>query len=336
MGKKGRRLLCLCLLAAVLGGVAWKTHDAAQKRLQIGVSIYLDTDTFVEKIISGMEEAAHAYEEETGRKIVLNISAANGSQRLQNEQVKRFMAFGCDAVCVNLVDRTSASSIIDIVLQEDPSVPVIFFNREPVPEDIMRGERIYYVGSDAKQTAVLQGRSVVASLRRRPEMDKDGDGVLQYVMLEGEMGHQDTIMRSEYSVETIEEAGILLKKLDSGTADWERGRARMLMEQWLAAYGSEIELVLCNNDDMALGALDALDAAGVSAAVFGVDATDVGMEALSAGRLWGTVDCNGKAQGRAVFRLAACIAAEGRVPGDVMLQKERYVRVPLYNRMSAK
>ena len=108
------------------------------------------------------------------------------------------------------------------------------------------------------------------------------------------------------------------------------------MEQWLAAYGSEIELVLCNNDDMALGALDALDAAGVSAAVFGVDATDVGMEALSAGRLWGTVDCNGKAQGRAVFRLAACIAAEGRVPGDVMLQKERYVRVPLYNRMSAK
>ena len=66
MRKKGRRLLCLCLLAAVLGGVAWKTHDAAQKPLQIGVSIYLDTDTFVEKIISGMEEAAHAYEEETG------------------------------------------------------------------------------------------------------------------------------------------------------------------------------------------------------------------------------------------------------------------------------
>lgn len=333
MDKNGKRLLCLLLAAAVLGGIFWK-RNAAQGPLQIGVSIYLDTDTFVGEIIAGMKEAAQEYEEETGRKVALHISAANSGQRLQNEQVRRFMELGYDAVCVNMVDRTSASSIIDIVLGEDPSVPVIFFNREPVPEDIMRGERIYYVDSDAKQSAVLQGESVAESLRRHPEMDKNGDGILQYVMLEGEMGHQDAIMRSEYSVRTIEEAGIALKKLDSGTADWERGRAKLLMEQWLGDYGDRIELVLCNNDDMALGALEALEEAGILAAVFGVDATEVGMEALEEGRLWGTVDCNGAAQGKAVFRLAAGIATEGKPPKDMLLADGRYARVPLYKRMA--
>lgn len=336
MAKKGRRLLCVFLAAAVLGGVFWNVHGKARKPLQIGVAIYLDTDTFIKRILSGMEEAVRTYEQETGRKVVLTVSAANGSQKLQNEQVKRFMASGCDAVCVNLVDRTSASSIIDIVQGENPSVPVVFFNREPVPEDIMRGERIYYVGSDAKQSAVLQGRAVAESWRFRPEMDKNGDGVLQYVMLEGEMGHQDTIIRSDYSVQTIAEAGVTLKKLDSGTADWNRGRAKALMEQWLERFGNEIELVLCNNDDMALGAADALAETGVLAAVFGIDATDVGMEALADGRLWGTVDCNGAAQGQAVFRLAAGIAEDGKAPASVLLSEERYVRVPLYKRTTAK
>ncbi|GFI61285.1 D-galactose-binding periplasmic protein [Clostridiales bacterium] len=330
MGKKGSWLIYFCASVIVIGGILYRNYDEVDKALQIGVSIYLDNDTFVDKITSGMVDAAQVYEKETGKKIILNISAANGSQRLQNEQVKRFMSIGCDAICVNLVDRTSASAIIDIALEENPSVPVIFFNREPVFEDIMRGERIYYVGTDSKQTAVLQGRAIVESLYRRPEMDKNGDGVLQYVMIEGEMGHQDTIMRSDYSVQTIAEAGIHLQKLDSGTADWNRVRAKALMEQWIELYGDDIELAICNNDDMALGVTDVLEAADISVAVFGIDATGVGMEALSEGKLWGTVDCNGTAQGQAVLSLAAGIADEGRVPGNIKLSEERYVRVPLY------
>lgn len=89
-------------------------------------------------------------------------------------------------------------------------------------------------------------------------MDKNGDGILQYVMLEGEMGHQDTILRSDYVLQTIEDGGVKLQKLDAETADWMRSRADAIMEQWIAEMGDEIELVLCNNDDMALGAADAL------------------------------------------------------------------------------
>ena len=123
------------------------------------------------------------------------------------------------------------------------------------------------------------------------KIDKNGDGILQYVMLEGEMGHQDTILRSDYVIQTIEDGGVKLQKLDAETADWMRSRADAIMEQWIAEMGDEIELVLCNNDDMALGAADALKRKNFTAAVFGIDGTPAGLEALEQKILWATVDC---------------------------------------------
>ena len=331
-----RKKTGIIILVLLLVGSFW-IYQAKDKEepIEIGVSLYLADDTFVEKILAGMEESAKAYEEKTGRDVVLNVSVANGSQRLQNEQVQRYVSLGYDAVCINLVDRTSASAIIDEVLTENEDMPVIFFNREPVQQDIFRGKNIYYVGSDAKASAILQGEAVVECLRKYPEMDKNGDGILQYVMLEGEMGHQDTIMRSEYSRQTIEQAGIPLQKLEHGTADWQRNRAEILMEQWLKDYGDSIELVLCNNDDMALGAIDALEKAGVSAATFGIDATDVGLEGVADGKLWATIDCNGTKQGETAFSIAVELVVNGKVPENISLYDQRYVRVPLEKRMMA-
>lgn len=305
------------------------TAEKKEEPLEIGVSLYLAEDTFIEKILAGMEESAREYEERTGRKVVLNVSIANGSQRLQNEQVKRYVSLGYDAVCINLVDRTRASAIIDEVLAVQEDMPVVFFNREPVEEDVFRGEHIYYVGADAKASAILQGKAVVECLERYAGMDKNGDGILQYVMLEGEMGHQDTVMRSEYSRMTIEKAGVPLQKLEHGTADWQRGHAEVLMEQWIEVHGDDIELVLSNNDDMALGAADALEQAGMRAAIFGIDATDVGLAAVKEGKLWATVDCNGAAQGDMAFSIAADLAAEGKLSEKIPLVDQRYVRVPL-------
>lgn len=335
MTQKRKKECCLCLLLATVLGL-WYLYSTREKKLEpleIGVSLYLAEDTFVENILEGIEAAAKAYEEETGRNVVLNVSVANGSQRTQNEQVRRYVSLGYDAVCINLVDRTSASAIIDEVLAGEKEIPVIFFNREPVREDILRAKHIYYVGSDAKSSAILQGEAVVECLGQHPEMDKNGDGVLQYVMLEGEMGHQDTVMRSEYSRQTMEEAGVMLHKLEHGTADWQRDRAEILMEQWLQTYGEKIELVLCNNDDMALGAADALQKAKTKAAVFGIDATDVGLAGVEDGRLWATVDCNSTEQGRMVFSIAVQLAAQGRLSAQIPLENERYVRVPLEKRM---
>ncbi|WP_313528375.1 galactose ABC transporter substrate-binding protein [Anaerotignum sp.] len=334
---RSRKRIYMGVILGVLALSIWFYFGKEEKTksIQIGVSLYLEDDTFVEKILSAMEQEALAYEEETGTNIILNVSVANGSQRTQNEQVKRYIEMGYDAVCVNLVDRTNAAAIIDLGVFEDKSIPIVFFNREPVAEDIMRRDMVYYVGADAKQSAVLQGESVVECYHKYPKLvDKNEDGVLQYVMLEGEMGHQDAIMRSDYSLQTIVNMGVPLHKLASGTADWNRKRASVLMEQWTENYGDEIELVLCNNDDMALGALDILSKAGINAAVFGIDATDVGMQALEEGALWATVDCNSQEQGQAVLRIAADLATKGTLSDDLELTQERYVRVPLIKKIS--
>ena len=92
-------------------------------------------------------------------------------------------------------------------------IPVIFFNRELVEEDLMQWDRLYYVGADAFQSGILQGEMATEYFREHPEADHNGDGVIQYVVLEGEAGHQDAIIRTEYSVDTMISEGILLDKV---------------------------------------------------------------------------------------------------------------------------
>lgn len=304
--------------------------EAKQKNsIKIGVSIYESNDTFVDLMVDSMVEKAKKYELETGIKVNLDVSSAKESQRTQNEQIKRYISLNYDVICVNLVDRTNASTIIDAAM--DKSIPIVFFNREPVAEDIFRWENIYYVGTDAKATAVLQGQILIDAYNKNPEMfDKNGDGKLQYVMLEGEMGHQDAIIRTEWSVQTLTDYGIPMEKIESAAANWQRSQATALMEQWINTYGKKIEVVLCNNDDMALGASDALTKANIdNIAVVGIDATQAGVKAVEEGKLLGTVDCNAQKQGETIFEISAGIWSEGNVPDNVKLENNRYVRAPL-------
>ena len=329
-----KRVPLVVLLAAVICGVTVGTgfsrSTAQQKKtIKIGVSIYKSNDIFVNTMMEAMEAKAKEYEIETGIKVSLDISSAKENQRTQNEQIKRYISLNYDVICVNLVDRTNASAIIEAAMDKD--IPIVFFNREPVAEDIFRWENIYYVGTDAKATAVLQGHILIDAYKKNAEMlDKNGDGKLQYVMLEGEMGHQDAIIRTEWSVQTLTDYGIPMEKIESAAANWERSQAAALMEQWINTYGKEIEVVLCNNDDMALGASDALTKANITdIAVVGIDATQEGVKAVEEGKILGTVDCNAKKQGETIFEISAGIWWDGEVQENVKLENNRYVRAPL-------
>ena len=157
-------LLAACMGAAVLIGV-WQymgREDGRQmdkNSIRIGVLLYRGDDTFIGTLRSGLEDKAKEYEQETGIKVKLDIMDAKGSQNTQNSQVERLISLGCDALCINSVDRSSASIIIDKAM--DAGTPVVFFNREPVEEDMNRWEKLYYVGADAKESAVLQGDILV-------------------------------------------------------------------------------------------------------------------------------------------------------------------------------
>ncbi len=300
-------IACACMLASCQS----VRKEEEKNSLRIGISLYRGDDTFINNLCSILEEKAKEYERENGIKVTLDIQDAKGSQNTQNNQVERFIALECDVLCINLVDRMDASVIIDRAMTA--GVPVVFFNRQPVEEDMERWNQLYYVGVDAKETAVLQGQMVVDLYKEHPEaIDRNGDGVVSYVMLEGETSHQDSLIRTEWSVQTLKDGGVPIEKITGGIANWERSQASALMEQWLSEYPDTIELVISNNDDMALGAIDALERAQVSGVnIVGIDGTIPGLEALENGSLLGTVSANKEIYASAIVELAAsCVLGE--------------------------
>ena len=136
-------------------------------------------------------------------------------------------------------------------------------------------------------------------------------------MLEGEPGHQDAMLRTEYAVKTLTDAGVAVEKLASDTANWKRGQAMAKARQWLdEGLGGAIEVVFANNDDMALGAIDAFREAGADLPlVVGVDATAPALEAVEAGELYGTVHNDGAGIARAMLDLVLALA-EDRDPAE--------------------
>ncbi|MGX8687481.1 MAG: substrate-binding domain-containing protein, partial [bacterium] len=203
--------------------------------------------------------------------------------------------------------------------------------RELVEEDLMSWNRLYYVGADAFESGRIQGRTAAAYIKDHPECDRSGDGVIQYVVLEGEAGHQDAIVRSETSVGALIEEGIGIEKLESAIANWNRAQARNRTEQLIETYGEGIELILANNDDMALGAADAYDSNEVPLdrrpAIIGIDGTKVGLEGVRNGKLIGTVYNDKEGQARAMLQLALA-AASGEGLEDLPLTDGKYIRLP--------
>ena len=234
-----------------------------------------------------------------------------------------------NVICVNLVDRTEPTTIIDMA--EKNNVPVIFFNRELVEEDLERWDRVYYVGAKAFESGIMQGEIAADAFKENPDADKNGDGVFQYVVLEGEAGHQDAIVRTEYAVSTIIDNGVEVEKLAYGIANWNRAQAQTKMTQMLAEYDGEIELVIANNDDMALGAIDALKTSHLKRAdwpvVVGIDGTDVGLAAVASGEMVGTVYNDKEGQAQAMLDLAYALSV-GDTLDDLNLENGKYIRLP--------
>lgn len=298
--------------------------DNTVPEIKIGLTVYRRDDTFIAMIISNMEEAVKKGGQQNNIKITMNTMDAKGSQTVQNDHIDKLIEQGCDVLCVNLVDRTVAATVIDKAKAAD--IAVIFFNREPVKEDLERWNKVYYVGADASESGKLEGEIVAEAYYKNNDMDKNGDGKLQYVVLEGEQGHQDALLRTEYAVKAITEAGIQMDKLAGDTANWLRSQAETKMNQWLQIYGDEIELILCNNDDMALGAIDAYENVEKALpAIVGIDGIAPAIEAMQQGKLLGTVKNDAEMQSELIFELSYHLAMKEDIPKSMNLVRGKYI-----------
>lgn len=328
--RRGRALPVL-LAALLLLLPACSARQERDDSLRIGVALYTQDDTYISAMAQDLEQLAQEEETRIGQKITLLISDSRSNQTTQMDQVDRFLARGCDVLCVNIVDRTAAAVIVDKA--EAEGVPLIFFNRQPVDEDIRRWEHTYYVGASAPESGDLQGKLVLdAWLNGQKHLDRNGDGVLQYVMLEGEPGHQDSLLRTEYAIKAITDGGVEVERLARDTANWNRAQAAARTRQWLEDFGEQIEVILSNNDDMALGSIDALKESDRELEdwplIVGVDATAPALEAVESGQLYGTVFNDGRGQAQAMIALALALY-DGTDPAQaVELVDGHYIWLP--------
>lgn len=337
--KKKMAIFFLLISAIPLLLSCKKEEERKEKeKIKIGISLYDSYDTFISDYMKAFDGEVAEKRSEGYEVSVARYNAAR-SQALQNEQVEEMLQNSCDVLCVNLVDRTAPSEIIDMAKKKN--VPVIFFNRELVEEDLSQWNRLYYVGADAKQSGVLQGELIAEDILEEvegentavslsSEVDKNGDGKIQYLIFEGEPGHQDAIMRTEYATGTLLKESIPLERLGYGIANWNRAEAQSKMMQLYSEFQDRIELIISNNDDMALGVIDAYDKIAVSKDnrpyIYGIDGTKVGLMAVEKGNLRATVYNDRQGQAKALFQLAFQLASGDGTKEDSGIRK--IIRLP--------
>ncbi len=237
----------------------------------IGCAIYKFDDTFMTGVRNAILKTAEG-------KAKVDMVDSQNAQATQNDKVDLFITKKVKALAINPVDRAAAGVIVQKA--KAAGIPVVFFNREPFKDDMAKYDKAYYVGAIAEQSGTMEGKLAVDYWKANPTADLNKDGVMQYVMLKGEPGHQDAELRTKFSIKAVEDAGIKVQKVAEDTGMWDRVKGQEKMAAFLAAH-KDIEIVFANNDDMALGAIEALKAAGYFKGgkfmpVVGVDATAPG------------------------------------------------------------
>ncbi len=322
-------ILSLSLLAGCGNS---NTPGGDKKTIKVGVALYKFDDTFISTVRTAIEAEAKAIAGKDSVTVDLNFQDGQGQQATQNDQIDTFITQGVDVLAVNMVDRTAASVIIEKAKAKN--IPVVFFNREPVKEDMAKWDKLYYVGAKAEESGTMQGQIVADYWKKTPAADKNGDGKIQYVMLEGEPGHQDAILRTQFSIKALDEAGIKSEKLASDTGMWQRANGQEKMAAWLSSFGDKIEVVFANNDDMGLGAIEALKGAGYFKdnkfmPVVSVDATAPALDSLEQNLLFGTVLNDAENQGKSIINIAYALATGKEVSSAVKdLTDGKYKWVP--------
>lgn len=256
----------------------------------VGVCIYQFSDNFMTLFRTELENylIAQGFSKD-------NIKIVDGAndQATQTGQIDNFIAEGVDVLIINPVNSSSAETITDKVVAAE--IPLVYINREPDASEEQRWAdnnwNVTYVGCDAKQSGTMQGE-LIADLGLET-VDKNGDGKIQYIMVEGDPENIDAQYRTEYSVKALEDAGLEVECLTDQVGNWQQDQAQQIVANALGQYGDDIEVVFCNNDAMALGALQAIQSAGrtVNEDIYlvGVDALSEALEDVIAGTMTGTV-----------------------------------------------
>ena len=316
---------------------------ANSDRLSVDTFFYDYSDTYIGSVRSNMETLLK------NERDLFSYTFYDGAsdQSTQTEQIETAVTRGSDLLVVNVV-TTGSDEASQTIIQNASSgrIPVIFFNRE-ISDDIINSyDNCLFVGTDADEAGYMQGQMIAEYLMNgdnAQRYDVNGDKKISYVMFRGELGNTEAYGRTRYSVENanlmLEQGGSEYRLVPSAAnqydqtqdddgvsryylyGNWSATTAKNLMDTALTTYSldnGDIEMVIANNDDQALGAIEAMNELGYNSGdpakyipVFGVDATSVAREAIQSGIMSGTIEQDARGMAETILHFARNVA-EGR------------------------
>ena len=258
------------------------------KTYKVGVAIYKYDDNFMTLYREELVNYFKTLETDTV-KYQVDVMDGKGDQGEQTNQINNFISGSYDVIIANLVQPTAAS--VTTAACKEAGIPVVYINREPDNADLVSYEgKATYVGADARQSGTYQGE-IIANLPDKG--DVNGDSTVDYVMIMGDPDNVDAQYRTEFSIKALTDAGITVNCLVQQRGDWDTAKGQQIAADALSQYGDKIDVIFCNNDGMALGALQAINDAGRKVGediyLVGVDALDEVVELVNNGGITGTV-----------------------------------------------
>ena len=329
-------ILAVVMMVSLLAGCGDKpapTPDPAGSSLNVAVFYYDFSDVYISSVRNSMNSQLDAL----GVKYNNYDGASNQAQ--QTDQINTAIANGANLLIVNIVETSSPDAAQNAVeAARTAGIPIIFFNRE-VSDDVVNSyEKCAFVGTDAPEAGHMQGKLVGEYLLANYDaVDLNGDGTISYVMFKGQEGNAEAEARTQFGVEDANtvltaagkpelvyyNASATDKYLVDQGGKWSAQAANDYMSSILSEYsetnGNMVELIICNNDGMAEGAVSALQGAGYNTGdgktipVFGVDATDSAKQLINEGKMTGTIKQDAEGMASTIVNLVSSVKNGGNL-----------------------
>lgn len=315
------------LIGAVPNNISYilrKNTIMNRNPIKVGVIFYRFDDPFVTLLIESLKKI----EKQNEGRVKFDFYDSKNNSDIQNQTIDKLLDNGnVDLLILSLVDlQNDPEEVINKV--KEKNIPVIFTSKQHTKIDaniIKSYDKAYYVVPDSEQAGRLQGKLLV-DLWNKNTIDTNKDNIMQYVMLQGDINNIETIDRTKYSILAIKDAGIKVDKLASATCNWNEDLAREAVEALFLQYGPKIEVIIANNDAIAIGAIKALQKyefnkgnSTKTIPVVGVDAIPEAQDFIKKGFMAGTIVQDPDAMAEAFYEFGMYL-----VNGNTHFDKTKY------------
>ena len=329
-------ILAVVMMVSLLAGCGDKpapNPDPAGSSLDVAVFYYDFSDVYISSVRNSMNSQLDALG------VKYNNYDGAGNQSQQTDQINTAIANGANLLIVNIVETSSPDAAQNAVeAARTAGIPIIFFNREVSNEVVNSYEKCAFGGTDAPEAGHMQGKLVGDYLLANYDaVDLNGDGTISYVMFKGQEGNAEAEARTQFGVEDANavltaagkpelvyyNASATDKYLVDQGGKWSAQAANDYMSSILSEYsetnGNMVELIICNNDGMAEGAVSALQGAGYNTGdgktipVFGVDATDSAKQLINEGKMTGTIKQDAEGMASTIVNLVSSVKNGGNL-----------------------